>query len=149
MDGLRWVRMDDSEINAFLGRGGTGVLSFSGGTDAPPVSIPVSYGYNADTETVYFRLSLPPGSEKAALLDRGVSFVAHRETGDGWRSVVATGDLEAAEEMAYDSSTVQGMWGIEIPRIDIFERPPDELTFRDFVLVPSSITGRKETRASD
>jgi uncharacterized protein len=146
MDGRRWVQMDDTEIDKFLGRGGTSVLSFAAGIDASPVSIPVSYGYNDDTETIYFQLSLRPGSEKAALVDRAVSFVTHRETDDGWRSVVATGELESADEMPYASSTVQGMWGIESPRIDIFERPIEELTFRDFYLVPDSVAGRKEAR---
>jgi uncharacterized protein len=147
MDGRRWVRMSEAEIDEFLGRGGTGVLSFATGTNASPVSIPVSYGYNDDTETIYFQLSLRPGSEKAALVDRAVSFVTYRETDDGWRSVVATGELDSAEEMPYASSTVQGMWGIKIPRIDIFEHRLEELTFRDFYLVPDSVTGRKEARA--
>lgn len=139
-----WHRLSGSELEAFLGRGGTGVISFGAEVDTAPASIPVSYGYNADVEAFYFRLSLPPESRKAELVDRPVSFVTYAETDDGWKSAVATGRLEAVEEASYDSTTVQGMWGIEIPEVDVFERPREELTFRDFRLDPETLSGRKE-----
>ncbi|NKE36624.1 pyridoxamine 5'-phosphate oxidase family protein [Natronococcus sp. JC468] len=138
----RWLELSESELNRFLGRGGTGVLSF--GADAAPASIPVSYGYNEDLEAFYFRLSLPPEGRKAELVDRPVSFVTYRETDDGWRSAVATGRLEAVEEASYESTTVQGMWGISIPEIDVFEQPREELRFRDFQLEPETLSGRTE-----
>lgn len=147
MDDSHWHQMTESEVDEFLGRGGTGVISFAAATDTPPVSIPVSYGYNEDNGTIYFRLSVPPGSRKAELVDRRVSFVTYAETDDAWRSVVVTGQLEGTEDVPYASTTVQGMWGIEIPRVDIFERPREELTFRDFYLVPETLTGRKETHS--
>ncbi|ELY54430.1 flavin-nucleotide-binding protein-like protein [Natronococcus amylolyticus DSM 10524] len=142
----RWHQLSGSELEAFLGRGGTGVISFATGTDtgtAPP-SIPVSYGYNADVEAFYFRLSLPPESRKAELVDCPVSFVTYGETDDGWKSAVATGRLEPVEEASYDSPTVQGMWGIKIPEVDVFEQPREELTFRDFQLAPETLSGRTE-----
>ena len=144
MHDSRWHQLSGSELEEFLGRGGTGVISFGADTDTAPASIPVSYGYNADVEAFYFRLSLPPESRKAELVDRPVSFVTYAETDDGWRSAVATGRLEAVEEASYDSTTVQGMWGIEIPEVDVFERPREEVTFRDFQLDPETLSGRKE-----
>jgi len=63
------------------------------GADESPTSLPVSYGYYADSGDFYFRLSFPPGSSKADLVERPVSFVVHGETDAGWRSVVATGTL--------------------------------------------------------
>lgn len=144
MQGLRWLQMSEQEIHEFLGQGGTGVISFAIERDTPPVSIPVSYGYNEDVEAFYFRLSIPPDSRKADLVERGISFVTYDETDEGWQSVVATGELEAVGEAPYASSTVQGMWGIDIPKVDIFERPREEMTFRDFQLVPERVTGRKE-----
>ncbi|WP_394741912.1 pyridoxamine 5'-phosphate oxidase family protein [Natronococcus roseus] len=140
----RWHRLSGSALEAFLGRGGTGVISFGADADTAPASIPVSYGYNADIEAFYFRLSLPPESRKTELVDRPVSFVTYAETDDGWRSAVATGRLEPVEETSYDSTTVQGMWGIEIPEIDVFERSREELQFRDFQLDPETLSGRKE-----
>ncbi|WP_254763578.1 pyridoxamine 5'-phosphate oxidase family protein [Natrinema marinum] len=144
MQGLRWLTLTDEEMAEFLGRGGTGVISFATDPDEPPVSIPVSYGYNADERVFYYQLSFPRDSRKGALVDRPASFVTYGETDSGWQSVVATGTLENVEEMPYESSTVQGMWAIQIPRVDIFERPREEVTFRFFCLDPETLTGRKE-----
>jgi uncharacterized protein len=147
MEGLRWVQMTDEEIGDFLGEGGTGVISFSKDGDEPPFSIPVSYGYDASTGQFYYRLSLLPSGEKSELLDEPVTFVVHVRTDEGWRSVVASGRLEGVADSPYESATVQGMWAVQIPKIDIFDRPPEEVTFRTFRLVPDRLTGRKEVRS--
>ncbi|WP_132057058.1 pyridoxamine 5'-phosphate oxidase family protein [Halorussus amylolyticus] len=149
MEGLRWVRMTDDEMSDFLGRGGTGTLSFSTAIDDPPFSIPVSYGYDEDANAFYFRLAFPEGATKEGVVDRPVSFVAHRRTDRGYRSVVAAGTLEEVTDMPYDSSAVQGMWAVEIPEIDIFDRPPEDVAFRHFRLAPETLTGRKEVRSNE
>ncbi|SEH15444.1 hypothetical protein SAMN04487967_2080 [Natronorubrum sediminis] len=143
MPGLRWTNLTEDERNEFLSNGGTGVLSFATDRDDPPASLPVSYGYYADDEAFYFRLSFPPGSSKTDVVDNPVSFVVHAETDDGWRSVVATGTLEELADMPYESVAVQGMWAIDIPTVDIFDRPREELEFRDFRLAPETLSGRK------
>lgn len=144
MQGLRWLQMTDDEMSEFLGAGGTGVISFATDADESPVSIPVSYGFNDGEMTFYFQLSFPKDSEKADLVDQPVSFVAYDRVDGLWRSVVASGELEDVADAPYESTTVQGMWAIQIPRVDIFERPRDEITFRDFRLDPETISGRKE-----
>lgn len=144
MQGLRWLQMSNDERDEFLGQGGTGVISFSTGSDEPPVSLPISYGYNATDRTFYFNLSLSEDSEKAHLVDEPVSFVTHRETDQGWKSVVATGTLKDISEESYSSDAIQGMWAIEIPAVDIFQRPRREVTFHHFLLDPEQVTGRKE-----
>lgn len=145
MTGLRWVQLPEDERNEFLGTGGVGVLSFGTEPDEPPASLPVSYGYDAAEGQFYFRLSVPPGSSKAELVDEPVSFVAFDDRDDGWRSVVATGTLEELSELPAESAAVQGMWAVDIPTVEIFDRPRSEVTFHDFRLVPERITGRKET----
>ncbi len=144
MQGLRWLQMSDDEVADFLGRGGTGVLSFAAGSDEPPVSIPVSYGYNADEGLLYYQLSTPQDSRKSDFIDQPVSFVVYSKTDSRWESVIATGTLDDIEEKQYESSAVQGMWAIQIPRVDIFERPRKEITFHFFSLDPDTLTGRKE-----
>lgn len=139
-----WNRLSPEEIDEFLGRGGTGVIAFATEPEEPPVSIPVSYGYNADLEAFYFQLSFPRESRKEDLIPRHVSFVVHEETDDGWRSVVATGRLEEISESPYESAAIQGMWAIEIPIVEIFDRPWTEVTFRYFLLEPETVTGRAE-----
>ena len=144
MQGLRWVQLTDEERDEFLKTGGTGVLSFATEADEPPVSIPVSYGYFADADSIYFRLSVPDDSRKKSLVDNPVSFVVHRETEAGWRSVVATGRLESVADAPYESAALQGLWAVDIPTVDVFERPPSEIPYRTYRLIPDAVSGRKE-----
>lgn len=165
MRGLRWVTLPEDERNAFLGDGGTGVLSFGTSDDDPPRSLPVSYGYAAETEQFYFKLSFPPGSSKDEVIDNPVSFVVFGATdpedpdrngdhggsdqADGderpWKSVVATGRLEELADLPPESVAVQGMWAVDIPEFEMFEQPREDVEFHDFCLDPESITGRKES----
>ena len=147
MQGLRWVQMSDDEMNEFLGRGGTGVLAFSTEAGEPPFQLPIAYGYNPDLPSFYFRLAFLPNSKKAAVIENPLSFATQTQTDRGWRSVVASGYLEEVTEMPYESNAVQGMWAIQIPYVDIFDRPEEEITFRDFRLVPEKMTDRKEVHA--
>ncbi|ADD07279.1 FMN-binding domain protein (plasmid) [Natrialba magadii ATCC 43099] len=144
MQGLRWLQLSNDERDEFLGSGGTGVLSFATEKNEPPVSIPVSYGYNEDESVLYFQLSFTPGGRKHDLIDRHVSFVVHDETPDGWHSVVATGQLAELSDKPYESSIVQGMWAIDLPRVDIFEQPREDVTFESYYLDPDRVSGRKE-----
>jgi len=146
MQGLRWVQLTEQELNDFLGDGGTGTLSFSTEIEEPPFSLPVSYGYDGDGH-FYFRLSLPDESGKADRLGNEVTFVTHAQTDRGWRSVVATGTLEDVSDMDYDSAAVQGMWAVDIPQVDVFDRPREEIEFRQFRLDPEKLTGRKEVES--
>ena len=140
---LRWIQLPPDERNEFLGTGGTGVIAFSTEREEPPFSLPISYGYLEDNETFYFRLAFLDESNKRTYVDRPVSFVTHERSDRVWRSVIATGRLEALEDAPYDSIAVQGMWGVDIPTIDIFDRPRNEVTFHDFRLVPERLSGRK------
>lgn len=137
--------MTEEEVDAFLGGGGTGVLSFSTALSDPPYSLPVSYGYDEAHRQFYFRLAFPAGTAKEAVFENPVSFVTHQQTDGGWSSVVATGRLEAVSDADYDASALQGMWTVEIPLVEVFERPTKEVTFRYFRLVPDELSGRKET----
>ena len=147
MSGLRWIQLSEAELSEFLGDGGTGVLSFSTDGDEPPFTLPVSYGYLADTGRFHYRLAIPDGSTKEQYVDRPVSFVVHDETEAGWRSVVATGVLEDLTKLPYEADALQERWGVNIPLVDIFEDPPDDVTFRPFRLDPERVTGRKEVQS--
>ncbi len=145
MQGLRWVNLPPDERNAFLGDGGVGVLSFGTDADAPPSSLPVSYGYAAETEQFYFRLSFPPETSKTDVLENPVSFVVFGEEDGGWKSVVATGRLQELSSLPSESAAVQGMWAVDIPTVEIFDQPREDISFHDFRLATESITGRKES----
>ena len=136
--------MDEDERDGFLDTGGTGVISLAAGETAP-YSTPVSYGYDAAESVFYFRLAAQPDSEKGDLADRSVSFVTYGDD-NGWKSVVATGQLERTTEESIATESLQGLERVHIPLIDIFGTPPREVAFEFYRLVPDELTTRTETR---
>lgn len=144
MVGLRWTRLAEKERDEFLGDGGTGVIAFVDHPEVPPAAFPVSYGYAADSGNFYFRLSFPVGTKKDEFVAQPMTFVTYDKTEEGWQSVVASGYLEELTERRTDSVAIQTMWAVNIPTVDIFEKPPEEIPFHDFRLQPDELTGRKE-----
>ncbi|WP_267640397.1 pyridoxamine 5'-phosphate oxidase family protein [Haloarchaeobius amylolyticus] len=146
MEDIRSVQMDDETRNEFLGRGGTGVISLSTDADQAPYSIPVSYGFDAEEETFYFRLAFGADSTKADLLDRDthVSFVTFEQTGEGWKSVVARGQLASITEGAVGTEILDRMRHIHIPLVDTFDRDPQELSFEFYRMQPYDLAGKQE-----
>ena len=140
----RAVRLDADERSAFLGRGGTGVLSLSTDGGDPPHTLPVSYGYDDVEEVFFFRLAFGPDSGKADASTDAVSFVTYRETDDGWRSVVATGGLEEVTDETMPAAVLEALDRVHIPLVDVFEDPPRTVSFRFFRLDPDDLTGRTE-----
>lgn len=136
--------MTDEKRDEFLANGGTGVLSLSAGDD-PPYSVPVSYGYDLSTGIFYFRLAVGADRSKGELEDRPVPFVTYHETDVGWQSVVANGRLEDIEREGIETETLEGLEHVDMPLIDIFERPLREVTFEFYRLVPDEMTGRVES----
>lgn len=138
--------MGDEERDEFLGRGGTGVLSLS--TDAgPPHTVPVSYGYDREEATFYFRLAVGESHAKGSLPDRDVSFVTSDRIDDDWHSVVAEGHLEDVEREGIETATLEGMHRVEIPLIGVFDHPTREVDFEFYRLVPDELTGRVQSHA--
>lgn len=142
------VAMSDEERDDLLGTGGTGVLSPAAG-DEPPYAVPVSYGYDATDEIFYFRLAVDADESKGELQERPVSFVTYRETDEGWQSVVARGRLEDVESEGIATETLEGLSHVDIPLVDMFERPLREVSFEFYRLAPEELTGRVEADGSD
>lgn len=142
------AELSEDERDAFLGVGGTGVLSLSTSTDESPHSIPVSYGYDAAAETFYFRLAAGSDSEKGELADRPVTFVAYGQDDDRWQSVVARGRLESTTEASIATETLEGFSQIHIPYVDIFGDPPRLVSFEFYRLLPTEIGTRRESSST-
>jgi len=140
------IQLSDSEINEFLDRVDTGVLSLSTPVDEPPHSVPVSFGYNAEQTVFYFRIADLPPETKGELEGRAVSFVTYDEdeSVDGYVSVVAEGTLESTTRSDIATEALAGFEGVTIPFVDIFGQPPAEVDFSFYRLVPTTLTGRKE-----
>ncbi|MFB6131319.1 MAG: pyridoxamine 5'-phosphate oxidase family protein [Salinigranum sp.] len=136
------VEMSADEVDAFLGRRGTGVLSLA--RDGVSYAIPVSYGYDAAARSVYFRLGHAPDSEKRAFADatERATFVVYAERDGVWRSVVARGRLEAVADEDLDAALVRALRQMDLPLLSHFERP-DELEFEIRRLVVDDLSGRR------
>jgi hypothetical protein len=145
MKGTDAVEMDDDERDEFLGRSGTGVLSLSTVDDAPPYSVPVSYGYDPVEAVFYFRLAVGAEREKGDPTDRGTTFVVHGRDGGRWKSVVASGRLVSTTDDAVSKASLAGLERTtEIPILDLFGEPTSEVTFAFYRLDPNRLTGRVE-----
>lgn len=139
------MELDAEKRDALLGRGGTGVISFATDEETPPHSVPISYGYDAENTTFYFRLAIGEDHAKSAFVDRPVTFVVHGEENDRWESVVATGRLETTDTEGIETETLDGLDRVHIPLVDIFDAPARTVSFEFVRLVPENLTGRKES----
>ncbi|WP_436926901.1 pyridoxamine 5'-phosphate oxidase family protein [Halosimplex amylolyticum] len=145
------VEMGEAKVDEFLERGGTGVLALSTVGDEWPDAVPVSYGYDPTDRVFYFRISVDRGDDPEALVDRPVTFVVYGSESDDdrWRSVVAHGRLEDADEARIGTQTLAEMERIDIPLVDVFEEPLRMVAFEFFRLDPEEVTGRIESLIND
>ncbi|QKY18848.1 pyridoxamine 5'-phosphate oxidase family protein [Halolamina sp. CBA1230] len=137
--------MTDEERDAFLGTGGTGVLSLNTSNDEPPFSVPVSYGYDDSTGTFYFRLAAGSDSRKGDLADRPVTFVAYGSPEDRWQSVVAQGRLEPTTADSVAIESLEGLRRVDLQYVDIFDQPLETVEFEFYRLAPERIGTRRES----
>jgi nitroimidazol reductase NimA-like FMN-containing flavoprotein (pyridoxamine 5'-phosphate oxidase superfamily) len=145
MEETQSIAMDEDDRDDFLGVGGTGVISFAEAGAEFPHSIPVSYGYDAEETTFYFRLAVGADSEKGDVADGAVTFVTYGERDDSWRSVIVKGRLEETTEQSIATESLEGLQRVHIPLVDIFGRPIKEVPFEFYRLVPEEISSRKES----
>ena len=138
--------MTTDEVDEFLGRHETGVLSLARGDD--PYAIPISYGYDPDARQIYLRLVSAPGSEKRQFLssDPRARVVVYEEQGDTYRSVVGLGSLVEIprEELTVERIEPYGrakrplfeIWSETTPDLDValYEFDPEELSGRRVVI---------------
>lgn len=133
------------ERDAFLGTGGTGVVSFRSSGENSPHSVPISYGYDGAEATFYFRLAVAPDSDKRDPAGRPVTFVTYDRRDGEWRSVVAKGRLEETTESSIATESLEGLRRVHIPLVDVFGRPVRDVPFGFYRLAPDELTFRTES----
>lgn len=141
--------MDPDDRDAFLGTGGTGVISFGRPGDDPPHALPVSYGYDRSETTFYFRLAVEPESDKGDAAGRQVTFVVYGQEDAQWRSVIAKGTLEPTTDAAVATESLEGLQQVHIPLVDIFGRPAKDVPFEFYRLDPAELTARSEASTAE
>lgn len=135
--------MTDSEVRDFVGRGGTGVLSLA--RDDVPYSTPVSYGFDPEAGAFLLRLGFTAGSEKRAFVDASAEarLVVYGRVGDEWRSVVAVGELTRVDDDAMTPEIADVLRRADVPLLDAWDEPANEIAFELHRLEASRLTGRR------
>lgn len=137
------TELSPAEVDAFLGRHETGVLTLA--RDDEPYAIPISYGYDAERRRFYLRLVSTPESEKRRFLASSPEsrLVVYEEDGDVYRSVVAAGTLT---EVPPDDLTVEHVeqYGeAKRPLFEIWGESRADLDVKLYQLDPDAVTGRR------
>ena len=145
VDRLRGVRMTDTEIDAFLRRQGVGVLALADGGDA--YALPISFGYDdGRLYFAYFRFADEPLKEAySEATETACLAVYEAESTFRWRSVLASGPIEAAPREAWDevgAAIDENAWSPDLSSIG-----PRRYSVGSYVLSIEEATGLKGKEA--
>ncbi|QLK25159.1 pyridoxamine 5'-phosphate oxidase family protein [Natrinema zhouii] len=137
------TEMTDAEIDDFLSRRETGVLSLAR-TDEP-YAIPISYGYDDDGREFYMRMVSTPDSEKRQFLESApeARLVVYDEAGSTYRSVIATGELENIAPSELTPGEIAQYGNAKRPLFEIWADGKDALDIELYRLAPTSLDGRR------
>ncbi len=137
------TELEESEVDEFLGRKETGVISMA--REDEPYSIPVSYGYDPGDGSFYLRLVSTPESEKRRFLSSSpeTRLVVYDESDGVYRSVVARGRLEEIPRDELDVETVEQYGDSERPLFEIWGRDKTDLDVALYRITPDEISGRE------
>ena len=135
--------MTDEEIDDFLGRHETGVLSLAR-TDEP-YAIPISYGYDGENREIYMRLVSTPESEKREFLSSSpdARLVVYDESDSTYRSVIATGTLDEIDPADLTPDQIAQYGEAKRPLFEIWAEGKKDLNIELYRLVPDTINGRR------
>jgi len=139
----RRTELPRSETDAFLGRKETGVLSLA--REDVPYAIPISYGYDAAERLFFLRLVSTPDSEKRDYLRDGAraTLVVYDEAEPVYRSVVATGTLEAVPREALTAERLEQYGETSRPLFEIWREAQRDLDVVLYQFDPGEVTGRR------
>lgn len=141
----RETEMADSEIDEFLSRHETGVLSLARPEDPTPYAIPISYGYDADDRRFYMRLVSTPDSEKRQFLASSpeARLVVYDEADPIYLSVIATGTLEKIDPSDLTVDQIEQYGQAKRPLFEIWTESRRDLDIELYELVPEEVSGRQ------
>ena len=137
------VEMTDAEVDAFLSRHETGVLSLA--RDETPYAIPISYGFDEESRDAFLRLVSTPDSEKREFLasDPKARIVVYEEEGDEYGSVVGVGTLRRVDLDALTPETIAQYGETRRPLFEIWADGKSDLDIDLYRFVPERLTGRR------
>ena len=134
--------MTDAEVDAFLSRHETGVLSLA--RDETPYAIPISYGFDEESRDAFLRLVSTPDSEKRAFLasEPQARIVVYEEDGDEYASVVGVGTLRRVDLDELTPETIAQYGETRRPLFEIWADDKPDLDIELYRFEPETHTGR-------
>lgn len=135
--------MSEAEIHTFLADHQTAVLSVNG--EEGPYAIPVTYRFDPDAGTFYFRLVYPRGSEKREFLPElpECRLVSYLEDDPLYQSVMAKGQPKEIREEDITPEHVAQLGQTSRPLFEMWSAPRSSLDIRLYELTPEELTGRR------
>jgi nitroimidazol reductase NimA-like FMN-containing flavoprotein (pyridoxamine 5'-phosphate oxidase superfamily) len=138
------TEMSSAEVDTFLGQTETGVISFA--RRGEPYAIPISYGYDTDSRTFYLRLVSAAESRKRAFLSgspQATLVVYEEDGGSTYRSVVATGQLEAVDPGSLSPEQIAQYGDAKRPLFEIWDVGKTDLDIELYEFRPGELNGRR------
>jgi len=137
--------MSTAEIDEFLSGAETGVLSLA--RENEPYSIPISYGYDAESRAFYMRLVSTPNSDKRRFLssEPQARLVIYDENDPQtrYRSVLATGTLEEIDPNEMSIEEIEQYGDARRPLFEIWGAGKEDLDIKLYRLTPTELSGRR------
>lgn len=145
------VAMSDEEIDEFLSRRQTAVMSLANEDEA--YAIPITYRFDPEKRKFYFRLVYPRGSEKRQFLPEmpDARLVVYEEDEPTYQSVIAVGRPEELTEDDITAEHVVQYGETSRPLFEMWKESRANLDIRLYELEPDELTGRRidTTEASE
>ncbi|ELZ87616.1 Pyridoxamine 5-phosphate oxidase family protein [Haloferax elongans ATCC BAA-1513] len=137
------TELSSDAIDELLARHETGVLTLARSDE--PYAIPISYGYDPESNRFYLRLVSTPESEKRQFLTSSpqARLVIYEEEGRTYRSVIAEGTLNQVDpdEMTVEHIVQYG--DAKRPLFEIWGETKRNLDIQLFELDAETLSGRK------
>ncbi|SDZ79109.1 hypothetical protein SAMN04488065_0338 [Haloplanus vescus] len=135
--------MTGAETDALLERHETGVLALARADE--PYAVPISYGYDADSRQFCMRLVSTSGGEKRRFLTDSpkVRFVVYEEGETTYRSVIATGRLEALSQADLTPDHIERFGAARRPLFEMWNESKSDLDIQLYELAPDELSGRR------
>ena len=136
------VEMTDAEVDAFLSRHETGVLSLA--REETPYAIPISYGFDEESRDAFLRLVSTPDSEKREFLASTpqARIVVYEDEDDEYASVVGVGSLERVDLDELTPETIAQYGETQRPLFEIWADDKPDLDISLYRFTPETLTGR-------
>lgn len=135
--------MSEEEIYDFLDTHQTAVMSLSG--EAGPYAVPITYRFDTETETFYFRLVFPRRSKKREFLPEipECLLVSYEEDDPVYQSVMARGTPQEIREENITPEHVAKLGETSRPLFEMWAQSRKSLDIRLYEMEAVELTGRR------